>query len=56
MTVQMEGLVCLVWEGGMNDRVKCSTQKWYGHLEKMGRNEITRRMYKNKADAVHARK
>ncbi len=32
--------------------VKCSTLRWFGHLERMRGDEMTKRVYKNGVDAV----
>ncbi len=40
MSRKGEGMKCGVVEG-----VKCNTLKWFGHLERMAENEITKSMY-----------
>ncbi len=37
---------------GVVELVKCSTLKWFGHLERMGGDELTKRIYKSGVDAV----
>ena len=40
---------------GVVEVVKCNTLRWFGHLERMGENEMTRRIYKGGVDAVGVR-
>ncbi len=41
-----------MWSGG---GVKCSTLRWFGHLERMEGEEITGRIYMSGVDAVGVR-
>jgi len=35
--------------------VKYSTLRWFGHLERMGESELTRRIYKSRIDVGSVR-
>ena len=45
-----EGMNC-----GVVEMVKRSTVRWFGHLERMGRSGMARRIYKDAVDAVGVR-
>ncbi len=40
---------------GMVEEVKRSTLMWFGHLERMRREELTKRMYKSGVDTAGVR-
>ena len=50
MSVKGEGMNC-----GVVEVVKRNTLRWFGHLERMGESEMTRRIYKGGVDAVGVR-
>ncbi len=45
-----EGISC-----GVVEMVKCSTLRWFGHLERMNERELTKRIYRSKIDAGNMR-
>ncbi len=50
MSVKSEGMNC-----GVVEVVKHSTLRWFGYLERMGGDEMTKRIYKSGVDAVGVR-
>jgi len=50
MSVKSEGMNC-----GVVVVVKCNTLRWFGHLDRMGESEMTRRIYKGGVDAAGVR-
>ncbi len=40
---------------GVVEVAKCSTMRWFGHLERMDGTELTRRIYKSRTDAGNVR-
>ncbi len=44
MSFKSEGMNC-----GVVEVVKCSTLRWFGHLERMGGDELRKRIYKSGA-------
>ncbi len=40
---------------GVAEVVKCSTVRWYGHLGRIGKSELRRRIYKSRIDAGNVR-
>ncbi len=45
-----EGMSC-----GVVEMVKRSTLRWFGHLERMDKSELTKRIYKSNIDAGNVR-
>ncbi len=50
VSVKSEGMNC-----GVVEVVKHSTLRWFGYLERMGGDEMTKRIYKSGVDAVGKR-
>ncbi len=50
MSSRGEGISC-----GVVEMVKHSTQRWFGHLERMDERELTKRIYRSKIDAGNVR-
>jgi len=50
MASKGEGMSC-----GVVEMVKRSTLRWFGHLERMGESELTRRIYKSRIDVGSVR-
>ncbi len=40
---------------GVAEGVKCNTQRWFGHIERMAESEMTKRVYMSMVDVVGAR-
>ncbi len=51
MSFKNEGMNC-----GVVEVVKCNTLRWFGHLERMGGDKLTKRIYKSGVDAVGVRR
>ncbi len=47
MSFKSEGMNC-----GLVEVVKCRTFKWFGHLERMVGDELTKKIYKSRVDTV----
>ncbi len=50
MSSRGEGMSC-----GLVEMVKRSTLRWFGHLERMNKSELTKRIYKSRIDAGNVR-
>ena len=52
MKVYIEGLVCLLDEEINCGVIRGCEIRWFGHIERIGRSEVTRRIYKGGVVAV----
>ena len=50
MASKGEGMKC-----GVVEWVKRNTLRWFGHMERMDENEMTKRVYRSKVDAIGVR-